>query len=805
MDQSSTFLRDFIRRIHDEIRLYSNYYSAIRTISTALNQSIDTGRATHLSSADHLGDVRESSHHEKTNSGSKNIINLEGQIGEKNSAFFADHAAASQNSGQGYQESVKKGKGAQNRWAFSLAQKYRLLLLRADAYSAVKQHEKALEDATAALQLSYNRSPEAYFIIGRELLRLFRVSEAVYAFEKAESLLQLMLATNESLFEVTEKNFWAQRGFNMADVERLKLDRREFVQQEQAAYLESARRVGGAEVEEDKTSALLSSTFVSATQDEGLGWNNAQLLSWRQLAKEAKAFLTMHASHVLPISVLQTTLVLLDRRMSSVRSGVVVCVENATSKEFCLVGCASPDAAYNSNMRFPNTIPSGHCGIALLQPRGWSGFVSSVCYEVGENGVCCYFCFEVSFMGSIKSGVRFTKERGCVELAHAFSNSNSSKSEGSASGFLSAESVKFKIPSSSMWLQSHIAPLPCGTKLKVLTATRGATRVVSFSVIEVLPVRLRAVELLPALEFAGPAVLKKMSAVNRRFRELINNFPPQMFYGSCRSFYPDYCLLSDRRSSPWIVHDKEPVMWQFLFDGHFVNRSSYLVTDSANNRNEILFFSSERNGSAETTVYYGDKRSPIAQIKCSWVPFSNTLYFCTPSGRAFAYCFVNRDSQLTLAWDGANRKSKLEEVEYVMQRRETARRDVGSCRINGNSNIFSVTPSTDVNSSDAMPASSSTNSMLTSSTVSHFKGSRDLALETYAILRPQRVGGAGGGHNDSCGQANAGMELVAEFSICAQSAQKSFRGTKIGEILLYAGVDALLATLMAYCRFQWEI
>lgn len=807
MEQPPGPVHNFIRNVYDEIRFRSNYHSAIRAISIGLAQARDKesdnsalqGNPLCRSSVDQMGCMPECRNNNNNNTSDNNNVS-EGTTSDQVGGLTMDGALAAQGVRQVAQDNAKKGGTTTTRLIFNRSQKYRLLLLRADAYSATKQHEKALEDAKAALQLSYNCSAEAYFIIGRELLRLSSVEESVKAFEKAESL----LATGESFFvqKVSDENFWAQRGFCLADVERLKLSRREMEQEEHATRAASLERCNGAQC----ASALPCTPF-SATSEVAASWSNAQLLSWRQLAKEARAFLTLHTLHILPVGVLRTPLLLLDRRMSSVRGGVVACVENTTSRAFRLVGCASPDAIYSGGMRFPNSIPPGHCALALFQPRRWGGFVTSVCYEVEENGACCYFCFACSFMGSIKCGVRFVLQGQSLGLAHVLKESNNSDNDGTSGtgpdGAPSREFVDAKILNPSLWFSAHIVPLSSGCKLKALGEIRGNSRTVMFSVTEILSIRLRSVELLTALEFAGPAVLKKMSAVSRRYRELINNFPPQMFCGAGRGSYPDYCLPSDHRSSPWIVHDKERVRWNFLFDGHLVNRENYLVTDSADSQSGILFFSGEGGGSLEAAVYHGDKRSCIALIKGSWVPFSNTFYFCTPSGRTFASCFTNRNSQLTMAWDSAGRKSKMEDVEYVMYRKSPMRQDGGPGRSPNSPNVFFAGGVHDTDTSDSVLTSSANESVPGSSFLSSPRGRRGLAFETYSVFRPQRTSGgcvAGGTPT----QTNCGMELVAEFTVSAPPTERPEKGAKIGELLLHTGVDALLVTLMAYCRLKWE-
>ncbi|KEG11432.1 putative pumilio-repeat, RNA-binding protein [Trypanosoma grayi] len=793
-------MHEVIRRVYEDVRLYSNYYGAIKLISAVLHQTRD------FESSAGQNDLSKQLSVDQAG-GAFDVQNDSVVVGTKAS----EHSTASHAGGQPYRQpfsqtvmqgtvlqgdvdGISRVKDARPRLVLNRTQRLRLLLLRADAYSATKQHEKALEDAKAALQLSNGRSAEAFFITGRELLRLFRIAESVSAFEEAESLLLMSIADGSPVAEeITDEDFWAQRGFQMKDVEELKLSRREVEQREQENVAAACN--GAIGVDASPNSSDL------GTPKGDTHYDNPDLVQWRRLEKEARALLKMRTSRTLPVNVLQTTLALLDRRVNAMRNGVVACVENTTSRAFRLVGYSSPDATFHAGMEFPSTIPPGFCGLALLHPRGWGGYIGSVCYEVAEKSVCCCFCFESSFMGTLKCGVRFVSERRSVELSNAVADVEASTLSSAVSGNPIKELSNFKIPNPSLWLPTHVAPLSSGRKLKVSGATRGGSRSIVFSVAEVLPVRLRSVELLTALEFAGPVVIRKLSAVSRRYRELVNNLPPPLLYGAGRRAYPDYCLRSDRVNSPWIVHDKEPVKWNCIFDGRSINRENFVMVDSTDLQNNILWVSGENSGSVEAMVYYGDRRSPMAQIKGSWVPFSNTLYLCTPSGRTFASCFLNQSSQLALAWSDAGIKSKVGDVQYVMHRREPSRRGDANGRGGSMSSFTAQNGSMDLNHTTLVPT---TGPIVTSCPlVPTGRTSRGSTPEVYAVWRPLRTSG-GAVASSEPNQTNGGMELVAEVTIHVPQTQTLLKGTTVGEIKLFAGADALLVSLMAYCRFQWE-
>ncbi|RNF02960.1 putative pumilio-repeat, RNA-binding protein [Trypanosoma rangeli] len=795
-------MHELIRRAYEEMCVYSNHYAAIRIITAGLQSSENDSES---SGSQRQSTRRLTPYQTGAVIGSRNHNNDTVTGNTSAGGSFAETTALSRGTILSVSEGGKAARLSPYLWgAINRTQRLRMLLLRADAYSVLKQHDKALEDALEAAQISYERSPEAYFVMGREYLRLFRLGSAVNAFDKAEELLLSvpLLHGNSCVEEITDENFWAQRGYHMKDVERLKLNRHAMEREEQRAY--------SVMFEEDGNNGSMTAApasqraLVTSMSAEGANTVIPQLAHWKQLAKEARALHTMSTSHVLPIGFLQTALQFLEHQMNFVRCGAVACIENTTSRNFRMTGCASPDAVFRNGMQFPDTIPPGHCGVALLQPRGrWGGFVCSVCYEMADSGVGCFFCFETSLMGLNRCGVRFASEQRSLEFGCGLKAPNSKASGTSSMGTPTRDLVGFKIPNPSLWLPTQVAPLPSGRKLKLSGATRSSSRVMMFTATEILSVRLRSVELLTALEFAGPNVLKKMSAVNRRYRELINNLPPPMFFGAGRCSYPDYCLSSDRLSSPWIVHDKEPVKWNCLFDGRLLNRELFQVTDATDPHKTILYFLGESSGSVETMVFYGDRRTLIAQIKGSWVPFSSTLYLCTSSGRTFASCFLNRNSELTLAWDGANKKNKEEDVEYVMHRIDSARRRSIMARMNTVLNLSTVNGIAGTEASDAALISSTSEVADAATSVPTGKINRGFSLETYAVWRSQRtsVGSLGSGVSR---QTNNGMELVGEVTINVPSTQTTTKGSVVAEILLCAGADALLVTLMAYCRSQWD-
>ncbi|ORC91788.1 putative pumilio-repeat, RNA-binding protein [Trypanosoma theileri] len=811
MERPSGPMHDVIRRVHEDVRVHSNYQNAIKTVTMALlhakfcdNSSLGQDNSLRSPSLD-----RTRSAPERDNDGrirnSQVTSSFSSSMGtNRTNRSLSGHDIIQGVVVQGDSDGVNGSIQAQPRLLLNRTQMLRLLLLRADAYSAMKQHEKAMEDAQAAAAYSLGRSPEAQFIMGREYLRLFRIAEAVNAFEKAELLLLSTSASDRNSFaeEVTDEDFWAQRGFQMKDIERLKLNRSEVEQQERTKLI-------GSMAEHNNGEVTLARSFSSPPGSlEVLGSDDPELVQWRRLAKEARALLTMRTSHLLPINVLQSTLMVLNRQMSSVRNGVVICIENTTSQSFRLVGYSIPNATFYEGMHFPGTIPPGHCGLSQLQSQGWGvfPFTGCVCYEVAQSGVRFFFVFESPLIGNILCGVRFVSERRISELNQVLMDSNGSMSRNySNSGASSKEFVNFKIPNPNQCLAKDVAPLPSGRRLKLSAAVRSGSRTIVFSAAEVLDLRLRSVELLTALEFAGPVVLKKLSIVNKRYRELVNNLPPPMFFGGGRCSFPDYALRSDRTISPWIVHDKEPVNWYCIFDGRTINRENFVVADSTDPQNSILWFSAESGASLDAFVYYGDKRSPIAQIKTKWKLFGSTLCFSTPSDRTFASCYLDQNSNLTLAWDAAGKKSKAEDVEYVMRLKETVRRRDTSGRGDSfsNASLFGNNNNNSMDGCTSMPLPTGTGGFMPCNVISTPKTNVTIAGETYAVWRPQRTSG-GTVLSSIPSQTNGGMELVGEVTVLTPITQTLVKNTTVAEIKIFAGTDALLLTLMAFCRSQWE-
>ena len=222
---------------------------------------------------------------------------------------------------------------------------------------------------------------------------------------------------------------------------------------------------------------------------------------------------------------------------------------------------------------------------------------------------------------------------------------------------MNAARAAIRMPPSNTWVVAHAASSASQRLVKASSRMLGG-QAIAFSLAEVLAVRLRSVELVSALEYVGATTLKKISSVSQRYRELVNNLPPPMFYGTGRRSYPDYCVASDRYISPWIVRDAQPVTWKLVFDGRMADQEEFSMSDETDMQKHILCFSADAQTKVTGYVYLGDKRCLQYIIKESWIPFSNTLYFTTPIGRTFASCVaLNNQSQYTLSLTSSSNQS----------------------------------------------------------------------------------------------------------------------------------------------------
>lgn len=425
-----------------------------------------------------------------------------------------------------------------------------------------------------------------------------------------------------------------------------------------------------------------------------------------------------------------------------------------------------------------------------------------------------------------------------------------------------------KIPSQSVWLSTHSAHSSHRHVKVVGKASEG--RLVHFVVAEVPTSPLQPIDLITALEYAGPEALKKLSVVNRACRTLVNHFPPLLFRnapsrnprlpsghnstnggtmqgvgggplsggttsasssagvssshmgsngegmsfspaktsgvslpsanlgvpcavpssvfpsgGSSSTFptsgaynfgapeknfgtslfqnptnngrqvlrctsYPDYLLLMDRDSSPWVVRDRNVIHWRMTSELRVGDRIELTVVDMAsipaptthslslnptlpsssspNAPPSLLTFVSEtqsRNGS----IVYGDhvqRRTVVAQMKEHWSLFlTSALHIETPSGNLFASVTSTSQGSFDLIFPGYG--SLADKVQYTA-RKQTPTGHLPSRTANG---------AASTGSTSGIASSSTPNGMTTGTTAA------------YSMVGNVRPASAGVGSNDS--------------------------------------------------------
>ncbi|EPY31469.1 hypothetical protein STCU_03440, partial [Strigomonas culicis] len=651
------------------------------------------------------------------------------------------------------------------RHQFNAIQVLRLLLYRAECLSLLKEHEAALADSLAALEVSQGQDPAAYFMAGREYKKLLRMNDAVQSFDTGEALLRsisqaaaahaagltqsgsstytgsfdsyaALVYYNNAAFGTTktpaerqqeeEADYWSMRGFTLEEVRRRQITRQDLaLQEEHAAVKRAAGQGAGAGAtqtasggsaqaahtplatpdpmaeESANYGALLTSDPTNPSNQyrdeiifQNYGFSISELAMWSQLSKESKALVDMRVSHTVNSAVLPTALTLLDQRLSSARGGLIFAIDNTTNNEFQLIGCSPGDFQCAYHFFFPERILPGSSGLALLHSSStWSGYAGVACYELGPR-LCCFFYFDNPMIGAVKIGTRFcalpaSEVRRAFRAVHGAASLPKSMNYHQQSGrghdinATNAEQIReaatraVRLPAITTWTASHTATtgrgctIQAGCNLQESPST--SNRFAFFHVCEMASVRLRPVELLSALDYGGAQVLKKLSATNQRFRNLVNRQPPTLFYDSgSRWSYPDYVLPGDRVLSPWTVHDREPVRWRLYFDARHLDREEFVFcSEQSNGAQPILHVSAEVQSRVACTFSYGDRRRPLLQVKESWVPFSNTLYLQTPMSRTFASLHNDTTQnafRLTLGGQGVastGASSARQEVVYI--------------------------------------------------------------------------------------------------------------------------------------------
>jgi hypothetical protein len=247
----------------------------------------------------------------------------------------------------------------------------RMTLLRAEAYHQQGDYAKALADAVAAAEESRHTSPQAQFMTGCELFALFRIEEAVAAFDIAEALMKM--PAPEALVDGDEaeriRRLWAEQG---------------------VAPSEAA-----ATPPEDTGSDIRVVTYE---------WQ-ADLARWRLLAQDAAAVLSAMVTRVCPRVVLHRTIDAVQRRLVE-RSGrtIVLTIRNDTSETLTFDSHQFKDGAFLEGLTFPTTIPPLSIGIAgVYAVTMLGGVTGTVVYAVGDHAAL--FHFHNPLLGNFSSTV----------------------------------------------------------------------------------------------------------------------------------------------------------------------------------------------------------------------------------------------------------------------------------------------------------------------------------------------------------------------------------------------------------------
>ncbi|CCW63411.1 unnamed protein product, partial [Phytomonas sp. EM1] len=698
----------------------------------------------------------------------------------------------------------------------------------------VKQYKKALGDAITAVAVSEGRSPQACFYLGREYRRFLQIPEAVAAFDAAEALLRgILRADRAGLTRLTadllpeptgDDDFWAQRGRRGGGGEG-ETEKEKEKEREKAKVKETEMEDAYAAAMEGGNARCL----------RLFGMSVAELAGWRRRASEARSVMAVQGHHTVAFPTHNAMLTLLSRRIATVRGGLVLSIENALPLPMHLLGCVAPDASFYVNFDFPATIENGHCGLAMLQPRKWGGYSGSVCYALGEK-LCCFFYFERTMMGTIKFGVHFhdvltdVLRRALRQTADAtpgirtghiappgsggaegLSNPLDGRLTPTLKGSVLVSSAAahasrlvalnaLQTPPTTAWVSTHSAKLPDGRLVKASAYLHG-NQTICFSLSEIPSVRVKDVELLPALEYAGPLVLKKLSAVSKHYREVVNQLPPPMFFGGERHAYPDYCAMGDGRSSPWVLREERPVKWRILFESRAAEREEFHIIGKNSPPQAFLYIVTNAQTKVASTVYYGDCRCPLLAIRESRIPFKSTLYFTTPLGRTFASCSgdVQERFSLTLNVGG------VEEVLYTAHLQPEGgvlHRWEG---LVGPFNTLPANPSSITSGVLTLIANDEGAGSGMHCVHEDKSGMSGILPLTYAkqfsITRPARP-------NEAAATTPTGSEihssnLMAKVRISPIGYYSLNKRAVVGEMTFMPGADTLLLTAMVFCMIRW--
>lgn len=436
----------------------------------------------------------------------------------------------------------------------------RMLLLRADARHFQNDFEAALRDADEAVDVARNQSPQAQFVRGRELYSLCRLAEANTAFESAEILMT----------SPTPKRYIESSGTSTADQQR-----------------RAAANVGRDPQSADSTCPeRLDPQADSNGRSISFEWA-ADLQQWRALRDECRAVLAVMDTRLVPRSVLPFSQNLIQRQLAlkSQRS-LVLTVRNDTTEKLTFEFHKFSDGQFLDKCTFPHVIPSMETAIAGVHATGWMSGVSGMVVFALRDTHFVVFQFSCPYFGSFAA-------HASIVLRRSISPSSVPPSPKKAAAVANIGGGKFRASA----LHSGFAQ--------------------AFAVTRENEVRLSWHDVAAILDFLPPQSLRKVSAVSKAYRTLVNRLPPVRFFGFTAA-YPDYRCSTDFDSSPWTVRDSSTVCWRVQSEGTQVDERLVSFTDAS----EHCVFSLSYDMYArtlQTTVLFNSRRSPIVSIEESWL------------------------------------------------------------------------------------------------------------------------------------------------------------------------------------------
>jgi hypothetical protein len=249
-------------------------------------------------------------------------------------------------------------------------QRIRLQLLRADAYSALGSHEKALADAMMVAE-NHPECVQALFVCGREHLKLFQIPESVRFFERAEELMK------------------------------------EGLPQEHQSVRDALAFVGIREEDlaPDASKPELRKRVPIVPTYEWI----AEYEIWTRYAREARCLFEMTKSQVIDHAIAPVAIqLLLGKVAASANRATVVTVKNATPFVLHRERHSFTEGEFCDKTSFPQSIAPGQVAVTAVRSNSWrTGSKGLVQYKISGTNLSVTCSFENPLMGTFKSSAFF--------------------------------------------------------------------------------------------------------------------------------------------------------------------------------------------------------------------------------------------------------------------------------------------------------------------------------------------------------------------------------------------------------------